>query len=60
MNGVLQEEIYITIPEGFKAFYLESSPEIQRLVRGLGYKPDSEQVALVRKALYGLKQSPRE
>src|SRR6266566_757658 len=63
LNTNLKEDIYMQIPESFKAFaakILKEKPKIARLFKKLGYNLFEKQIILFAKALYGLKQSFRE
>ena len=56
----MKEQVFITLPEGFDAYYKQASSSIRKLLASLGYNPAIQQVIRLNKALYGLKQSPRE
>ena len=60
MNDKLKKQVFMTLPEGFEAFYKQASSTIQELLAEMGYNPAIEQIIRLNKALYGLKQSPRE
>ncbi len=63
LNTDLKEDIYMQIPEGFKAFTVKISkekPKIAKLFKKLGYNLFERQIILFIKALYNLKQSLRE
>lgn len=55
LNGNLEEQVLIEIPEGFKEF-LDKYPNENTI----GFDHDRDQVLEVYKSLYGLKQAPRQ
>jgi len=55
LNGDLEEEVLMEIPEGLAQF-LEEYPDENTI----GFNPQQDQVLLVLRSLYGLKQAPRQ
>lgn len=55
LNGDLEKQVLIEIPEGFREFFDKHPKE-----NTIGFDRDQDQVLEVLKSLYGLKQAPRQ
>jgi len=55
LNGDLEEEVFIEIPDGMALFFEEHPEE-----NTIGFDACKDQVLLVLRSLYGLKQAPRQ
>jgi len=55
LNGELEEEVYMEIPEGMALFFNENPEE-----NTIGFDATKKQILRVLRALYGLKQAPRQ
>lgn len=53
LNGDLEEDIFITVPEGVEAYNVDE-------LALYGYNPSVKQIIHLKKALYGLKQAPKQ